>query len=79
MNLNSFGVDGTKYIPKKYIPKLETFSQKFSICAAVAAAVGAFWAAGLRTAAREPPPRRRRPHKYAGVLEPHTRVEARVD
>ena len=44
------------------------------ICAAVAAAAGALQAAGLETAAREPPPRQRRPHKYAGVLEPHTRV-----
>ena len=45
------------------------------ICAAVAAAAGALRAAGLGTAARGPPPQRRRPHKYAGVLEPHTRVK----
>ena len=50
------------------------FWQAFSICAAIAAAAGALWAAGLGTAARGAPPRRRRPHKYAGVLEPHTRV-----
>ena len=33
----------------------ESFSQKFSICAAVAAAAGALWAAGLGTAAPEGP------------------------
>ena len=38
------------------------FLQKFSICAAVAAAAGALRAAGLGTAARGPPLRRRRPH-----------------
>ena len=40
----------------------ETLSQKFSICAAVAAAAGPFRAAELGMAARGPPPRRRRPH-----------------
>ena len=41
----------------------ETFSQKVSICAAVAATAGTLWAAGLGTVARGPLPRRRRPHK----------------
>ena len=59
--------------PKFPKPKIS----KFSICAAVAAAAGALRAAGLGTGARGRPPRRRRPHKYAGVLEPHTRVRSR--
>ena len=41
----------------------KTFNvQKFSICAAVAAAGGTIRAAGLGMAARRPPPRRRWPH-----------------
>ena len=57
----------------------KTFSQKFSICAAVAAAAAALRAAGLGTAARGTPPRQRRPHTLKILRksfrgDPHNRI-----
>ena len=57
-----FGLRSGRFRTKIFGAKNSKF-QKFSICAAVAAAAGALWAAGLGTAAREPPLRQRRPHK----------------